>query len=251
MTILIVEDEQRSARLLQALIEKARPDAQVLGICESVEETVHYLQANTPNLLFMDIELSDGNSLEVFRQVTVKAPVVFCTAYDDYMLDAFRVNGIAYLLKPVEEADIRSAFGKLDTIKQVLMPDVAALEGLLGGIRQSSPYNSSFLVRNRDKMVPVLVEDIAAISFENEVPFIYTSQSEKHALFKTMDEIEASLDPGLFFRINRQMIVHRRSVVAIEPYFNRKVTLTLTCKTTDRPVVSRLKVTPFLTWIEK
>ncbi len=250
MTILIVEDEQRSARLLRGLIEAVRPEYQVQGVCCSIEETVQFLQTNTPNLLFMDIELADGNSLEIFRQVTVKAPVIFCTAYDEYMLDAFKSNGIAYLLKPVEEADIRAAFTKLDSIRQVLTPDFSILDKVLGNSR-SSTYNSSFLVRSRDKMVPILVADIAVISFENEVPFLYTFQNEKYPIFKTMDEIEASLDPGAFFRINRQMIVNRKAIMEIEPYFNRKVTLTLTNKTTEKPIVSRLKVTPFLAWVEK
>ncbi len=250
MTILIVEDEQRSARMLKELIEVVRPDYQVQGICSSIEETVHFLQTHSPSLLFMDIELADGNSLEVFRQVPVKAPVVFCTAYDEYMLDAFKSNGIAYLLKPVEESDIRAAFTKLDSIRQVLTPDFSTLDRVLGTSR-SAHYNRSFLVRSRDKMVPVFVTDISVISFENEVPFLYTFPNEKYAIFKTMDEIEASLDPSIFFRINRQMIVNRRAILEIEPYFNRKVTLTLTNKTTDKPIVSRLKVTPFLAWIEK
>jgi two-component system, LytTR family, response regulator LytT len=250
MTILIVEDEQRSARMLRDLIEMVRPGYQVQGVCSSIEETVQFLQVNSPSLLFMDIELADGNSLEIFRQVKVKAPVIFCTAYDEYTLDAFKANGIAYLLKPVEEQDIRAAFTKLDSIRQVLMPDFSTLDRVLGAAR-SSQYNSSFLVRSRDKMVPVSVVDIAVISFENEVPFLYTFQNEKYPVFKTMDEIEASLDPGSFFRINRQMIVNRKAIMEIEPYFNRKVTLTLTNKTSEKPVVSRLKVTPFLAWIEK
>ena len=100
-------------------------------------------------------------------------------------------------------------------------------------------------------MVPIAVTDIAMVAFENEVPQLYTMGNEKYPLFKTMDEIEASLDPALFFRINRQMIINRRAITEIEPYFNRKVTLNLCCKSSDKPVVSRLKVAGFLSWIEK
>lgn len=253
MTILIVEDEPKSARLLQTLTEAVRSDARVLGICGSIEETVHFLTTPgpKPDLLFMDIELADGNSFEIFKQVTITAPVIFCTAYDAYMLDAFKANGIAYLLKPVEEQDIRAAFAKLDTIAKALTPDVSALARLLADNPMSSRYNTSFLVRVREKMVPIAVADIALISFEHEVSCLYTHKNEKYPLFKTMDEIEAVLDPAQFFRINRQMIVHRRAIVDIEPYFNRKVTLTLMCTPAEKPVVSRLKVTPFLAWVER
>lgn len=250
MTILIVEDEPRSARLLRDLIVSVRPDDQIVSILGSIEDTVKFLMENSPNLIFMDIELADGNSFEIFKQVSITAPVVFCTAYDGYMLDAFRSNGIAYLLKPIEEAYIRDAFSKLETITHALLPDLANLTSLLTSTK-SGRYNSSFLVRVREKMVPIAIADIAMVAFENEVPQLYTMGNEKYPLFKTMDEIEASLDPTLFFRINRQMIIHRRAITEIEPYFNQKVTLGLCCKPADKPIVSRLKVTAFLSWIEK
>ncbi|MEZ0487302.1 LytR/AlgR family response regulator transcription factor [Fibrella aquatica] len=253
MTILIIEDEPRLARTLQRLIESVRPDAQVLGSCGSIDETVQFLRdlPKAPDLLFMDIELADGNSFEIFKQVAVTSPVIFCTAYDAYMLDAFRANGIDYLLKPVEEQHVRAAFAKLDTITKALTPDVSALTRLLVTAQLVNRYNSSFLVRFREKMTPVAVADIAAVSFEHEVCYLYTRTNEKHPLFKTMDEVEASLDPAQFFRINRQMIVNRHAIVAIEPYFNRKVTLTLACTPAEAPIVSRLKVTPFLSWVER
>lgn len=249
MTILIVEDEPRSARMLRNMIEAIRPDAQVLGICSGIEETVQFLSKHSPSLIFMDIELSDGNSLEIFKQVSITVPVIFCTAYDAYMLEAFRTSGIAYLLKPIDEADIRAAFAKVQTITQALVSNLANLPLSSGG---SSPvYQSSFLVRYRDKMVPVAVDNIAAIAFENEVPYLYTLKTGKYAIFKTMDEIEDSLDPEQFFRINRQMIINRRAITEIEPYHNRKVMVTLNCQPTDQPIVSRLKVTNFLAWVDK
>lgn len=251
MTILIVEDEPRLARLLQTLIESVREDARVLGICSSIDETVRFLGTHSPDLLFMDIELADGNSFEIFRQVSVTAPVIFCTAYNDYMLDAFKANGIDYLLKPVEVSDIRAAFAKLDTLSKALSPNLTELTRLLAPAQPTHRYNASFLVRVREKMMPVPVADIAAVSFENEVAILYTLKNERYPLFKTMDELEAALDPAQFFRINRQMIVQRRAITTIEPYFNRKVVLTLLCTPTEKPIVSRLKVTPFLKWVER
>ena len=251
MTMLIVEDEARSARLLQKIIESVRPDGRVIGICSSIEETISFLNAHSPDLIFMDIELADGNSFAIFKQVSVKSPVVFCTAHDEYMLEAFRTTGIDYLLKPVDEKAIQLVFSKIDTITKALAPDVSTLARLLTTAQPSSQYNSSFLVRFREKMMPVAVSDIAAISFENEVCCLYTFKQEKHTLFKTMDDVEEALDPAHFFRISRQMIIGRRAIVDIEQYFNRKVILTLSCKTAEQPIVSRLKVTPFLSWVEK
>jgi two-component system, LytTR family, response regulator LytT len=250
MTILIVEDEPRSARLLRGLVEVVRPDAQVLGICSGIEETVQFLSEHSPTLIFMDIELSDGNSLEIFKQVHITAPVIFCTAYDEYMLEAFKTNGIAYLLKPINESDIRAAFAKVQTIGQALLPSMTSLSFSPADSHQPSTYQSSYLVRYREKMVPVSVANIAAISFENEVPYVYTMQSDKYALFKTMDEIESSLDPAHFFRISRQMIISRWAIVEIEPYPHRKVIATLKCNPAEKPIVSRLKVASFLAWVE-
>ncbi|WP_020606564.1 LytR/AlgR family response regulator transcription factor [Spirosoma spitsbergense] len=254
MTILIVEDEPKSARMLQELIESVRDGARVLGICSSIEETVQFLtRAQSPDLIFMDIELADGNSFDIFNQVTITAPVIFCTAYDNYVLDAFKANGIDYLLKPVEKQHVQTAFAKLDTIRKALAPNVLAVEQFLMNLQDTirNAYNTSFLVRIREKMLPIAVADIAAVEFEHEVSCLHTLKNEKYPLFKTMDEIEAVLNPAQFFRINRQMIVHRRAIVFIEPHFNRKVTLTLSCKLSARPIVSRLKVTSFLNWVEK
>ncbi|RRB07354.1 LytR/AlgR family response regulator transcription factor [Larkinella rosea] len=253
MTILIIEDEPRLARILQELVQSVRPEAHVLGICSSIEETVHFFRTSTqtPDVLFMDVKLADGNSFEVFKQVSITAPVIFCTAYDDFMLDAFKTNGIDYILKPVTEADIQAAFTKLDTITKALLPNLTSTSQRLSNPPTVTRYNTSFLVRLREKLVPVSVNDIGVISFENDMVCLYTTKNEQFRLFKTMDEVEAVLDPAVFFRINRQMIVSRPAIVAIEPYFNRKIVLTLLCKPAEKPVVSRLKVSAFLNWMEK
>ena len=253
MTILIVEDEPKLARILQELVQSVRPGARVLGICSSIEETVHFFKTSVqaPDLLFMDVKLADGNSFEIFKQVPITAPVIFCTAYDDFILDAFKSNGIDYILKPVTEADIRAAFAKLDTFTKALLPNLSSLNQWLSIPPTLARYNTSFLVHLREKMVPISVNDIALISFENDLVCLYTTKNEQFRLFKTMDEVEAALDPTLFFRINRQMIVSRLAIVAIEPYFNRKILLTLLCKPAESPVVSRLKVSSFLSWMER
>jgi two-component system response regulator LytT len=251
MNILIIEDEPRTAKLLKEFILALDDTHTVLDICDSVESTVQFLQ-NTPHridLLFMDIQLADGNSFDIFQKVTVNIPVIFCTAYEDHLLEAFKSNGIDYILKPFHEKDIEQAFRKLDQIRSSLL----LAPGLPTRIQQAfnNSTQSSFLVRFREKMYPIAVRDIAAVALEKEVVYIYTYNKEKYALFRPIDDIEAALDPQSFFRINRQMILNRDAILEMEPFFNRRVIVTLKVPTAERPLVSRLKVTPFLEWIEK
>ncbi len=251
MNILIIEDEPRTARLLKEFILAVDDSHTVLEICDSVESTVQFLQTTTHriDLLFMDIQLADGNSFDIFQKVSINIPVIFCTAYEDHLLEAFKSNGIDYILKPLHEKDIEQAFRKLDQIRSSLLlaPSLPArIEQALANKTQSS-----FLVKFREKMYPVAVRDIAAVALENEVVYLYTFNKEKHAVFRPIDDIDAALDPQTFFRINRQMILNRDAILEMEPFFNRRVIVTLKIPTTQRPLVSRLKVTPFLEWIEK
>lgn len=239
MNILIIEDEPGTARLLREFITAIDEDYKILAVCDSIEGTVAFLTTTTHrvDLLFMDIQLADGNSFDIFRQVTITAPVIFCTAFDTHLLDAFKSNGIDYILKPFHEKDIEQAFNKLLQLRNsVSVPD---------------RLQSSFLVKFREKMYPVAIKDVAVVALESEVVYLYTFNKEKHALFKTIDEVEATLDPQSFFRINRQMILHRDAIYEMEPFFNRRVIVNLKVPTTVRPLVSRLKVGPFLSWVEK
>ena len=239
MNILIIEDEPGTARLLREFITAIDEDYKILAVCDSIEGTVAFLTTTTHrvDLLFMDIQLADGNSFDIFRQVTITAPVIFCTAFDTHLLDAFKSNGIDYILKPFHEKDIEQAFNKLLQLRNsVSVPD---------------RLQSSFLVKFREKMYPVAIKDVAVVALESEVVYLYTFNKEKHAVFKTIDEVERVLDPQTFFRINRQMILHRDAIHEMEPFFNRRVIITLKVPTTVRPLVSRLKVGPFLGWVEK
>jgi two-component system response regulator LytT len=258
MNILIIEDEPRTAKLLKEFIVAIDDTHTVLGICDSVESTVQFLQTTsqraepTPqrvDLLFMDIQLADGSSFDIFTKVSINIPVIFVTAYDDHLLEAFKSNGIDYILKPFHEKDIEQAFRKLDQIRSSLL----LAPSLPARIQQAlaNRTQSSFLVKFREKMYPVAVRDIAAIALEKEVVYLYTYNKEKHAVFRPIDDIEAALDPQIFFRINRQMILNRDAILEMEPFFNRRVIVTLKVPTAERPLVSRLKVTPFLEWVEK
>ena len=251
MNILIVEDEPKTAKLLKELIEAQDSGNKVLSICDSIEASVNYIKTTTVKieLFFMDIMLADGNSFDIFRQIKITAPVVFCTAFDDYILTAFKHNGIDYILKPFQEKDIEVAFAKIKQLKQALAVSEEAI-GQLSGLVKQQALQTSFLTQFRDKIYPVQAKEVALVALENEVVYLYTFDNGKHPIFKTIEEVEGVLEAGKFFRINRQMLINREAVVTIEPYFNRKVIVKAKITPAEKPVVSRLKVTAFLEWVK-
>ena len=250
MNVLIVEDEAHTATLLQEVIEQDR-DFMVIEKLESVMEAVQYLQKYQQNLdlLFFDIQLADGYSFEIFKHIDVVVPVVFCTAYDEYTLQAIKNNGIDYILKPFKEEEIHAALQKYKNL-------ITNLQGKNTVPLQFQPaqvpqYQQSFLTQYREKSLVKQVKDVALFSVEQENVYLYTFAGEKFPLFKKLEYVESVCDPTQFFRINRQMLVNRAAVVSFESYFNRKIALHLKVKLEEVVVVSRLKVAPFKEWLEK
>ncbi len=251
MRILIVEDEPKAASLMKELVESYDPKNEVVAIFDSIEGTLSYLKTKKVDLFFMDIQVADGLSFEIFKKTTIVSPVIFCTAYDRYALEAFKSNGIDYILKPFQERDISNAFKKLEQIRGVNLISDEVIDQITKLIQPPKEFNSAFLIKTIDKIYPVAVNEIAYALLENGITHLVTFKNEKHIILKTIDEIEASLDPHFFFRINRQMIIERSVIAVIEPFFNRKVALKLKLPIADKPVVSRLKVSSFLRWMEK
>ncbi|MFH5885911.1 LytR/AlgR family response regulator transcription factor [Halalkalibaculum sp. DA3122] len=253
MNVLIVEDEKKTAELLKELIEE-RSDYLVVQTCPSIERTVTYLKKhqNKLDLIFMDIQLADGESFEIFEETEIRIPVIFCTAYDQHVLKAFKRNGIDYILKPFKEEDIHKALEKVEAMKSSLSkgmePDAQTIKNLFA---DELAYQKTFLVRHQENLVPVQVSDIAFVHLTNEMVNIYNFKGQKNVIFKNLEEIESSVDPAQFFRINRQMIVNRDAIKEISPYFKRKVIVKLPFDIPEKAVVSRMKVTPFLDWMEK
>jgi len=251
MNVVIVEDEAHTATLLQEVIEQDS-DFIVIEKLESVVEAVQYLHKYQQNLdlLFLDIQLADGHSFEIFKHVDVIAPVVFCTAYDEYTLQAIKNNGIDYILKPFKEEEIHTALRKYKKL-------MANLQGKNKTPLQFQPapvspqYQQSFLTQYREKSLVKQVKEVALFSVEQENVYLYTFAGEKFPLFKKLEYVESVCDPAQFFRINRQMLVNKAAVVSFESYFNRKIALHLKVQPEDVVVVSRLKVAPFKEWLEK
>ncbi|MEO1418790.1 MAG: LytTR family DNA-binding domain-containing protein [Bacteroidota bacterium] len=248
MNVLIVEDESHTASLLQEMIEQDT-DFMVTEKLESVVETVEYLGKYQQNidLLFFDIQLADGQSFEIFKHVDVTLPVVFCTAYDEFTLQAIKNNGIDYILKPFKEEEIHKTLQKYKRLIRNFQSRHASPIQFQSA--QPKNYQQSFLTQFREKTIVKLVEEIVLFSVEFDTVYLYTFTGEKYPLSKKLEYIESVCDPHQFFRINRQMLVNRSAIISFEPYFNRKIILHLGIQMEDKAVVSRLKVTPFKEWL--
>jgi two-component system, LytTR family, response regulator LytT len=250
--ILIVEDEQKTALMLKEFIEW-HANYSVAAICDSIETTVAYLRQHQQDLdvIFMDIQLSDGQCFEIFDKISVTLPIVFCTSYDEYVLKSLKHHGIDYIVKPFSAEDIRQTIAKVEALKGSFATPNFDSSAIKEVSTEKPTYQTSFLIRFREKIYPVAVADIAFVYLENETAYLYNFKGEKHPLFKTLDEIENAISPDQFYRINRQTIVNRKAIKEIEPHFNQKVVVKLILPTPEQNLVSRQKVTPFLAWIEK
>ncbi len=254
MRILIVEDEQRTALDLQATIREILPDAEFLATLDSVESAVDWLGKNpTPDLAFFDIQLADGLSFDIFQEVKVECPVVFCTAFDEHALHAFQVNGVDYILKPFDRESIRRALDKVRALENFFQKRDSNLEArlakLLGEARQPAA-KSTFLVSQRDKFLPIAVAAIAYFYIEHEVTFLHTFDNRRFMLGYTLDELEKMLDSRQFYRANRQFLINAMAVTEVEQYFARKLLLKLNAQTKEPIVVSKAKASEFLNWME-
>lgn len=252
MRILIIEDEPKTAEVLKDIIQQVQPKSEIIAILESIHNSVSFLSvpANLPELIFMDIQLADGLSFEIFSRVKVKCPVIFCTAYDQYTMQAFKTNGIEYLLKPIKEEDVISAFIKYENLKQAINPESDLLSILKNTLENRKSFKTTILVRYKEGHIPIPVSEIALFYLDTDVVYAFTFDNQKYAVFKPINEIESDLDDAQFFRINRQMLLNRTAITEIQPYFNRKVIVKTALKVTEQLIVSRLKVTDFIHWIE-
>jgi DNA-binding LytR/AlgR family response regulator len=253
MNILIVEDEQKTARLLVQLIQAVEPNSNVVAVCAGIEDTVSFIKNNTENidLFFMDIHVSDGTSFEIFNQVSIEVPVIFCTAYDEFALKAFKVDAIDYILKPFQEEDIKKSFNKIKKIQlgsaNSRQSEVEKTNMML--IKQTS-YSNSFLVKYREKLYPVMIDQIALFCLEDGILFLYTQDEKKYSMSKNIDTLEPLLDPNQFYKINRGVLVNRNYIKSISTLLSRKVSVILSVNTKQDLTVSRLKVPAFIKWLQ-
>lgn len=251
MKIVIIEDEIKAAKSLANLINKLRPTARIVAQLQSVEAAVDYLANNEqPDLIFMDIQLSDGLSFEIFKQAEIKSPVIFCTAYGEYSMEAIKANGVDYLLKPFSEDDLQKAFEKVESFKnffqQNTRPDLDALLSKLG----QDEGKKSFLVFKHNKYTTVQTDQIAFIYIRNDSSSIMTFQQQEYALDQSMDQLQSMLSAKQFFRLNRQYLVNFSAIKEVEHYFGRKLFVKLTIPSPEQLLIGKEKSGSFLSWLE-
>ena len=251
MKIIIIEDELKAARSLEELIRKLRPGAQVIAKLQSVEASVEYLTRNgLPDLIFMDIQLSDGLCFEIFKSISITCPVVFCTAYGEYGIDAIKANGVDYLLKPFSEEDLAAAFSRVDSFRNFFQQGNATdLEILLKKISQDEG-KKSFLVFKNNKYTTVQTDQIAFIYIKFTSPSIVTFKGEEYIVNQSLDHIQEQLSASRFFRVNRQYLVNFDAIKEVEHYFARKLYVKLKVDTPEKLLIGKEKTTTFLQWLE-
>ncbi len=249
MKTLIIEDETAAAVNLRALLAEVEPSIEVIGVLESVAESVDYLRSNpTPELIFMDIHLADGDSFRIFKHVEVNCPIIFTTAYDQYALDAFKVNSIDYLLKPIAPTDLRRALEKLHRLSP---PErEAAIERTKSVATEPQQTSQNvFLVQVRDRIRPLKTEEVAYFYTSEEHVTAHTFTGEVLSIDRTLEALSSVLDEEEFYRANRQFIVARKALKDISVWFGSRLALNLSVETPERIIISKARVPKFKKWL--
>lgn len=255
MDVLIIEDELRAAERLRELITEVDDSIRVIGMLDSVEQAVKWFgEHDSPHLIFSDIQLADGLCFDIYNNETIKvdSPIIFCTAYDEYLVNAFETNAVSYLLKPITKEQIGRALEKYQLLKQAFSrTNQRELIGtLLRGFQDVQKYKSSLIVNQGEKIIPLRTLDIAFVQYDNHSVIINTITNQKYYYSASLDLMEAQLDPKQFFRANRQFIINRNAIVNAERYFNRKLVVKLMQPTSEKIIISKVKASEFLEWIE-
>lgn len=251
MRVIIIEDEAPAAKRIERLIKEARPNSVILKILDSVEESVECFKEHPDvDLIFMDIQLGDGLSFEIFNQVNVPAPVIFTTAYDHYAIQAFKVNSVDYLLKPIDEQELEKAIAKFESFRGE-SESADNIKEIIAAVRADrAHFRQRFLVKTAGRLVFIVAEDVSYFFSEEGMTFIVSKENERYLLENTLEELEGQLDPREFFRINRKMIVGSKSISRIDPYSNNRLQLTLLPNFSEEVVVSRHRTSEFKSWLD-
>jgi DNA-binding LytR/AlgR family response regulator len=246
MKIVIIEDETAAARNLASIVRSVIPEAEVVALLESVEESVEWLTSNpSPDLLLVDIHLGDGDSFRIFETTEVTCPIIFTTAYDQYALEAFKVNSIDYLLKPIKEEELRRAIEKLRRLSGTEL--AARREGIVEMAR-SREEQRVFLIPVRDKIIPLDIRRVAFFYTTDEKVRATDFDGTSYPMDRSLDKLTKVLSERDFFRANRQFIVAREAIADISVWFGHRLSLNLKVKTPETIVISKDRVPEFKRW---
>jgi two-component system, LytTR family, response regulator LytT len=250
MKILIIEDEQPAAKQLTKMLQKADPSITIIETIDSVEAAVKWLNTfPSPDAIFMDIQIADGLSFDIFNHTEIDCPVVFTTAFDQYAIKAFRVNALDYLLKPIDEDELNDVILKLKQQKGTPQYNADFLQNLTANFTKLNDFKTRFLIKQGTALNFVETNDIAYFFSEDGLTHFYSIHNKKHLIEQTLDDLENQLNPSDYFRINRKIIVSIKSIKKISPHFNSRLKLELNPHYLEEIFVARERVSDFKTWL--
>jgi len=253
LNILIVEDEPEAAARLSTLLRELKPDTKVVGSLDSVKSAVKWISENpSPDLIFMDIQLADGLSFEIFEKADIKAPVIFTTAYNEYALKAFKVNSIDYILKPLDKDEVAAAFRKYENLTGQAQSREKMIDSIGTAMQMlTKRYKKRFVIKVGEHLRSVEVSEILYFYSLEKTTFAQAADSRKHILDFTLDQLEGVLNPARFFRINRKYIVSVDSIRDMISHTNSRLKLLLKSSDDDDIIVARERVQEFKDWLDK
>jgi two-component system, LytTR family, response regulator LytT len=251
MDIVIIEDEMLAAERLQALIKNYDANINIVAVLESIEESVQWLQAKPhPDLMFVDIHLSDGHSFEIFKKINLQKPVIFTTAFDNYALNAFQLFSIDYILKPVTAEALAAAINKYKSLAAMVAVNYSLLSDTVKE-NFSTRYKNRFLAKVGQRSFFLHADEVVYFFADNKIVYLVDKEGNRFIINFTLEKLEPLLDPHDFFRINRKMIIHSKAIEQVKPYFNNRLKLSLKgVKADEDIVISRERVADFKEWAD-
>jgi DNA-binding LytR/AlgR family response regulator len=252
MNVLIIEDERLAAERLESLVKQYDPKINIVGFCDSVSASVKWFNSNpAPDLAFLDIQLADGLSFEIFEQSIVDCPVIFTTAFDEYAIKAFKVNSIDYLLKPI---DLEELSGAIEKFKKTQRPEaIPKQHQVFDKVLQmlSHNYKQRFVIKVGEHIRSIPVENILYFYSYEKATFLHTSDNRNYVIDYPLEQLESLVDPGLFFRINRKYMIAMNSFEDIIAYSNSRLKVELLHSDDQDVIVAREKVKEFKNWLDR
>lgn len=247
MKVLIVEDETVAYENLVEIIHEIDDSISIVGNTESINQTISWINNNiSPDLILMDIHLSDGNAFEIFQQVSVEVPIIFITAYDEYAIEAFKVNSIDYLLKPIKVDDLENALLKF---KKWTRTEVVQYLSQMSELQLPHKYKNKLLIPHDNQLIPINIQDICCFYTTDKNTFVFLNDGQQYSYSKTLEQIALTLNPADFIRANKQYIIARESVATITIWFDNRLLIQLNVNTPERIFVSKNKAAEFKSWI--
>lgn len=251
MNVLIIEDEEPAAGRLKKLLHEIEPDITILDVIVSVKSAIEWLEKNAlPDLVLLDIHLADGQSFEIFKKINVAAPVIFITAFDEFAIQAFKVNSIDYLLKPIKKEDLETALQKFHKLHSEKKNSANDFSKLLATLKDPKPdYKKRFVIRYGDHIKAIEIKDVAYFFTEEKINFLKTNDDKTFPVDYNLDKLETMLDQAIFFRINRQFIIGIHAIEQMFAFSKSRVKVKLIPPTNEDTIVSTERASAFKEWL--